>query len=170
VACETFCLEENDMVKDGKKALGTMPLSEETVRFGKPQIGITLKKALENTYRKQLSTCKVMENKILGDCSADRTTIFIDLEPDVSFYNRFYIIRMLLNFCQYSCLFLQNEIDYEPGDHVGIMPCNRTEIVEAVLKRLDVQVYNTPVQVQVMKETLTPTGRFHGTYLTSTNK
>lgn len=84
VACETFCLDENDMVKDAKKALGDVPLTEETVRFGKYQGNTTLKAALEASFRKQLITCKVKENKNLGDFSADRATVFVDMQPEVS--------------------------------------------------------------------------------------
>lgn len=72
------------MVKDAKKALGTMPLTEETVRFGKPNVVLSLKGALEAGFRKQLIPCKVKENKQLGDFTADRATIFIDMEPQVS--------------------------------------------------------------------------------------
>ncbi|KAL0893659.1 hypothetical protein ABMA27_013817 [Loxostege sticticalis] len=136
VACESFCLDENDMVKDAKKALGTMPLTEETVRFGKPSGSLTLKSALEAGFRKQLISCTVKESKMLGDFTADRATIFVDMEP-------------------------QEEVKYDPGDHVGVMACNRKEIVDAVLKRLkDVDKYDEPVQLQVMKETLTPAGTF----------
>lgn len=40
------------------------------------------------------------------------------------------------------------------------MACNRKEIVDAVLSRLsDVDDYDRPVQVKVMKETLSPTGK-----------
>ncbi|CAG5012022.1 unnamed protein product [Parnassius apollo] len=134
VACDTFCLEENEMVKDGKKALGMVPLSEDTVRFGKPDEIKTMKCALETGFRKQLLTCIVKENKHLGDVTADRATIFVDMES-------------------------QSELRYEPGDHVGILACNRKEIVDTVLSRLkDVDDYDKPVQLQVLKETLTPTG------------
>ncbi|RVE54796.1 hypothetical protein evm_000563 [Chilo suppressalis] len=133
VACETFCLDENDMVIDAKKALGSMPLTEETVRFGKAHTGITLKSALESSFRKQLIPCTVKENKLLGDYTADRATIFVDME-------------------------LEHEIKYDPGDHVGIMACNRKEIVDAVLTRLNLEKCNLTVQLEVMKETLTPTG------------
>ncbi|KOB70820.1 Nitric oxide synthase [Operophtera brumata] len=134
VACETFCLEENDMVKDAKKALGGVPLTEETVRFGKPSVVLPLKTALEAGFRKQLITCKVKECKHLGDFTADRETIFVDMEP-------------------------QTELKYDPGDHVGVMACNRREIVDAVLKRMkDVDDCKKPVQLQVMKDTLTPVG------------
>lgn len=54
----------------------------------------------------------------------------------------------------------QSELKYDPGDHVGVMACNRKDIVDAVLDRLkDVDRYDEPVQLQVMKETLTPTGK-----------
>lgn len=40
------------------------------------------------------------------------------------------------------------------------MACNRKDIVDAVLERLtDVNKCDEPVQLQVMKETLTPTGK-----------
>lgn len=134
VACETFCLDENDMVKDAKKALGDVPLTEETVRFGKYQGDTKLKAALEASFRKQLITCKVKENKNLGDFSADRATVFVDMQPETEF-------------------------KYDPGDHVGVLACNRKEIVDAVLERMkDVDDYDKTVQLQVMKETLTPTG------------
>lgn len=83
MACETFCLEENDMVKDAKNALGTMPLTEDTVRFGKSNSEISLKSGLETCFRKQLLKCKVKEKKQLGDFTADRATIFVDMEPEV---------------------------------------------------------------------------------------
>lgn len=72
------------MVKDAKKALGTLPLTEETVRFGKPTAVLSLKSALEAGFRRQLVSCKVKENKMLGDYTADRATIFVDMEPQVS--------------------------------------------------------------------------------------
>lgn len=72
------------MVKDAKKALGTLPLTEETVRFGKSTAVLSLKSALEAGFRRQLVSCKVKENKMLGDYTADRATIFVDMEPQVS--------------------------------------------------------------------------------------
>ncbi|XP_053625509.1 nitric oxide synthase-like [Plodia interpunctella] len=134
VACETFCLDENEAVKDAKKALGTLPLTEETVRLGRPSKVVPIKAALEAGFRKNLVTCKVEENKILGDYTADRATIFVNMKPE-------------------------HDLKYEPGDHVGVMACNRKEIVDAVLKRLkDVTDCDKLVQLEVMKETLTPTG------------
>ncbi|XP_068629957.1 nitric oxide synthase-like [Battus philenor] len=134
VACETFCLEENDMVKDGKKALGMMPLTEETVKFEIPDRILPINSALEVGFKKQLLTCVVKEVKHLGDVTADRATIFVDMESN-------------------------SELKYDPGDHVGILAYNRKEIVDVVLERLkDVEDCDKPVQVQLLKETFTPSG------------
>ncbi|OWR52517.1 nitric oxide synthase [Danaus plexippus plexippus] len=135
VACESFCLEENDMVKDAKKSFGMLRLSEETVRFGKADKKPDVETALTDSYKKYIISCKVRENKNLGEITDDRVTVFVDMESDT-------------------------ELKYDPGDHVGIMPCNRREIVDSVLERLKgIDNCDKTVQLQVMKETLTPTGR-----------
>lgn len=84
VACETFCLDENDSVKDAKNALGTMPLTEETVKFAKTSEALPLKTALETGFRKHLLPCKVKETKNLINRSDEKMTIFVDLGINVS--------------------------------------------------------------------------------------
>lgn len=153
------------MVKDAKKALGGVPLTEETVRFGKPSVVLPLKSGLEAGFRKQLITCKVKECKHLGDFTADRETIYLDMEPQVTLHS----LKVLQILCAVvekieNIMFLvfQAELKYDPGDHVGVMASNRQEIVDAVLKRMkDVDDYNKSVLLQVMKDTLTPTGKKH---------
>lgn len=84
VACETFCLDDDETLQEAKRALGTVALSEETVRFAfptcKPPV---LLNAIQTTINRQLVTCVVKANKDLGDSSAERSTIFIDMEPKV---------------------------------------------------------------------------------------
>lgn len=54
---------------------------------------------------------------------------------------------------------MQEEIKYDPGDHVGIIACNRKELVETILGRLkDVDDCDEPIQLQLMKETHTSSG------------
>ncbi|XP_063821545.1 nitric oxide synthase-like protein [Ostrinia nubilalis] len=135
VACETFCLDDDETLQEAKRALGTVALSEETVRFahavGRPP---TLPAALQSALNKQFVTCIVKANKDLGDASAERSTIFIDMEP-------------------------KDEIKYDPGDHVGIIACNRKELVDGLLARLqDVDDFDEPLQLQLMKETHTSSG------------
>ncbi|CAK1556071.1 unnamed protein product [Leptosia nina] len=133
VACETFCLED-DTVKNAQKSFGDLPLTKDTVRFSSVEKGLHMKSALETSYKRTLITCKVEENKCLGDCSTDRATIFVDMN-------------------------VNDEFKYEPGDHIGIMACNRKEIVDTILLRLkDVDACDKPCQLQVLKETLTAIG------------
>lgn len=74
------------MVKDAKKSLGKVPLTEETVRFDKPTTVLPVKSALEAGFRKSLIECKVKTNNNLGDRTADRETVFIDMEPQVTIF------------------------------------------------------------------------------------
>ncbi|KAJ0180348.1 hypothetical protein K1T71_003752 [Dendrolimus kikuchii] len=79
-------------------------------------------------------SCIVKANKDLGDASAERSTIFIDLEP-------------------------KEQVKYDPGDHVGIIACNRKELVDNLLSRVkDIDDYDEPLQLQLMKETHTSSG------------
>ncbi|XP_063359614.1 nitric oxide synthase-like protein isoform X1 [Cydia amplana] len=135
VACETFCLDDDETLQEAKRALGTVALSEQTVRFTHPENKApTLTVALQSTLNRQLVTCVVRANKDLGDESAERSTIFIDMEP-------------------------KDEIKYDPGDHVGIIACNRKEPVDSLLARIkDIEDYDEALQLQLMKETHTSAG------------
>lgn len=45
----------------------------------------------------------------------------------------------------------QNELRYSPGDHLGVFPCNREELVQALLERVeDPPPANDTVQVETM--------------------
>lgn len=84
MACETFCLDDDETLQEAKRALGTVALSEETVRFTSAGCRTpTLHAALQKSLNKKFVTCVVKANKDLGDASAERSTIFIDLEPKV---------------------------------------------------------------------------------------
>ncbi|XP_035436564.2 nitric oxide synthase [Spodoptera frugiperda] len=134
-SCKTFCLDESDMVREAQNALGIIPVTEETVRFGRPTTELPVINALEAGFRKSLVTYEVKENKTLSEHKeTNAETIFVDLQP-------------------------KSEIKYVPGDHIGVMPVNRKEIVDAVLERLrGVEDLDKIVQLKIMKETLTPTG------------
>ena len=53
------------------------------------------------------------------------------------------------------------EIAYKPGDHLGVFACNRSELVEGILKHLDTSFDpDVPVELQIQKQTHTPNGYF----------
>lgn len=51
------------------------------------------------------------------------------------------------------------EIIYKPGDHLGVFACNRQELVEGILKRLDSPFEaDVPIELQMQKQSHTPNG------------
>lgn len=51
------------------------------------------------------------------------------------------------------------EIQYKPGDHLGVFACNRSELVEAILERVQTPFDpNTPIELQIQKQSHTPNG------------
>lgn len=68
-------------------------------------------------------------------------------------------LTLKLYFFYYFHHNFQGEIKYDPGDHVGIMACNRKELVDSLLSRMkDIDNHDEPVQLQLMKETHTSAG------------
>lgn len=77
-------MDDDETLQEAKRALGTVALSEETVRFTLPACKPpALLNALQSSQNRQLVTCIVKANKDLGDSTAERSTIFIDMEPQV---------------------------------------------------------------------------------------
>jgi sulfite reductase alpha subunit-like flavoprotein len=53
-------------------------------------------------------------------------------------------------------------LNYKPGDHVGVCPKNRTELVDGILERLTgVTNFEDPLQLQVLDEHQTINGNQH---------
>lgn len=58
-------------------------------------------------------------------------------------------------------LFIDKQVEYEPGDHVGIFPANSQEIVDGILKRLTgVENNDEILQLQILKENHSTNGKF----------
>lgn len=54
---------------------------------------------------------------------------------------------------------LETDLPYNPGDHLGVFPGNRPEIVDKIVERLDgVENPNEVVQLQTLEENHTPNG------------
>lgn len=51
------------------------------------------------------------------------------------------------------------EIAYKPGDHLGVLACNRSELVEGILTCIEPTIdFNTPMELQMQKQSHTPNG------------
>lgn len=57
-------------------------------------------------------------------------------------------------------LHLETDLSYNPGDHLGVLPKNRLEIVDNIIERLEgVTDADQIVQLQMLKENHTPNGK-----------
>lgn len=59
-----------------------------------------------------------------------------------------------------SVSYTYDEIKYDPGDHIAILPCNRTELVEGIINRTNMAGLDPdkPIELQQVKETHHSTG------------
>ncbi|XP_065076781.1 nitric oxide synthase isoform X2 [Ochlerotatus camptorhynchus] len=135
IACETFCLDPEETLSDAAFALQS-ELSENTVRFAPVSEYERLDAALFKFHNKKSTEC-TLKRKALnlheGSQGSERSTILVEIVAE--------------------------GIAYEPGDHVGIFPANRPDIVDGIIKRLSgVENPDEVLQLQVLKEKQTQNG------------
>ncbi|CAG2059720.1 unnamed protein product, partial [Timema podura] len=129
-ACEAFNVEgDSQFIKETFSS----KLSMDTVRFVKAKQH-QLDHALSKYHNKKVSICQLLRKTNLHSSDTSRSTLLLELDAG-------------------------QEIQYQPGDHVGVFPCNRKDIVDGVLSRLTIRVdLDVPVQVQVLKANNTSNG------------
>ncbi|KAL7289159.1 hypothetical protein TKK_0017103 [Trichogramma kaykai] len=55
--------------------------------------------------------------------------------------------------------FPNDNIQYNPGDHLGVFPCNNENMVDNILRRLENSFdFDTPIDLQIQKQVHTPNG------------
>lgn len=64
----------------------------------------------------------------------------------------------------------ESTLSYNPGDHVGVYPKNRQELVDNIVKRLKgVNDPDQPVELQILKETHTSNGNLKRSQISDEN-
>ncbi|XP_034942004.1 nitric oxide synthase, salivary gland [Chelonus insularis] len=135
VACETFCLDDDDTLLEVALSLGSEALSKSTVRFveADPQ---PIAKALMKCHNRNVTTCNMLRKTNLNRNDTGATTLLLELDDLASM-----------------------EIAYKPGDHLGVFACNKSELVEGILARIEPTMdFDTPVELQTQKQSHTPNG------------
>ncbi|XP_017771545.1 PREDICTED: nitric oxide synthase, salivary gland [Nicrophorus vespilloides] len=131
VACDTFCLDDDDSFLEATMTLQTENLSSNSVRFvdGK---SLETEISLTKLHNKKVYPSKLLQRTNLHVEKSERATLKLVLECNIS---------------------------YNPGDHVGVFARNRPELVDGILEKL-IGVNNPDeiIQLQVMKETHTSNG------------
>ncbi|XP_044753719.1 nitric oxide synthase, salivary gland isoform X3 [Coccinella septempunctata] len=132
VACETFCLDDDDTLNEATKYLQLQSLSEGTVRFvsGKAE---SPKESLIKMHSKEIHGTKILGRINLHGEKASRATLLVRFE--------------------------KVSMTYSPGDHMGVFAVNRAEIVDGILERLQgVDDPDAPVELQILQELQTSNG------------
>lgn len=127
-ACDTFCVgDDTDLnIHDFFKAKGSWQRSmyRMSIQASSPDL-IT---GLSQVHRRKVYEVTLISKENLQSEKSSRSTILIKLNTDG-----------------------QNELRYSPGDHLGVFPCNREELVQALLERVeDPPPANDTVQVETM--------------------
>ncbi|KRT82107.1 hypothetical protein AMK59_3120, partial [Oryctes borbonicus] len=131
VACETFCLDDDDALMEATITLQTENLTSATVKFvdSKP---MDLATSVLKCHNKKVSLCKLLKTTNLHGENAKSATLKLEFESNLY---------------------------YNPGDHVGVYPKNKPELVDKIVERLkSVSDPNAAVELQILKEKHTSNG------------
>lgn len=128
IACETFCLDTDEQYSSATLALQGESMTIDNVRLVPVEEFVPLDLQLGKYHNRNLFIGKAKQSpQTLHQLSDGRSTILVE--------------------------FTANGVNYQPGDHVGVFPVNREELVNGILLRLNgIEDYNGIVQLQFLKE------------------
>ncbi|GAV04593.1 hypothetical protein RvY_14857-1 [Ramazzottius varieornatus] len=131
VACDVFCLGDDVNMVDAQAALSNGDSSWSKGRYrlraNAAAVSEDLQTALSGTYNKNVQQCKLLSRRNLQSKQSTRQTILVQLESE-------------------------EDISYQPGDHVAIFAENDPQQVAALLDRLGMRPNQAPIQVEVLVE------------------
>ncbi|XP_073985034.1 nitric oxide synthase isoform X2 [Rhodnius prolixus] len=133
VACDTFCLDSDETFLEATQMLHSEAVTASTVRFVESATQ-DLCKALSHLHNKKVWKCPLLGKRNLHGKGSTRATLLLEIERN-------------------------ENISYQPGDHVGVLACNRKELVEGIISHLESAIDpDKSVQLQILKENTTPDG------------
>ncbi|KAK3084578.1 hypothetical protein FSP39_015724 [Pinctada imbricata] len=139
-ACETFCVGDDNSIKEATGALSKTDFSWTPGKFRLTPANVgaepLLEQALSKVHNKSVLPCRLLERIQLQSKESNRQTILVKLDTDGA-----------------------SELTYNPGDHVAVFPANSSRIVDGIIARL----HNAPsndqiIKVEFMQEKTTPLG------------
>lgn len=134
MACETFCLDTDESFSSATM-LHSETLTIDTVRLVPVNETTPPDVQLAKYHNKNVvvGKTKVKPRNLHRSATAARSTILVEI--------------------------VANNVLYEPGDHVGIFPANRKDIVNGILNRLSgIDNFDEILQLQLLKENHTTNG------------
>ncbi|XP_019875678.1 nitric oxide synthase, salivary gland isoform X1 [Aethina tumida] len=131
VACETFCLDDDDTFLEATITLQSQSLTAQTVRFVEAKVD-KLTSGLQKCHNKKVSALPLIRRTNLHGENSPKATLLLEFD---------------------------NYLLYKPGDHVGVFAVNRPEIVDKIITRLKgVTDPDAPVELQIQSESHTSNG------------
>ncbi|XP_026686564.1 nitric oxide synthase, salivary gland-like, partial [Diaphorina citri] len=135
VACETFCLDDDETLSDATQVISSVTLNASTVRFLPMTTADSLVTGLSKVHSRKVWQCPLIKKwNLYGSQPVARTTLGIQMRKP-------------------------HDCAYEPGDHVGIFASNKWDLVSGILARLNLGGIDPdePMELQVLSETHTST-------------
>lgn len=141
VACETFCLDTDESFSS--VTLQSESLTIDTVRLVSVNETISLDIQLGKYHNK---------NVVVGKSKFKPKNLHRQLDSAATVSRSTILVEISVN----------DDVQYEPGDHVGIFPANRKEIVDGILQRVNgVENFDEVLQLQLLKENHSTNGMFY---------
>lgn len=138
MACETFCLDTDDTYSSASFAGETLTI--DTVRLVPVNESVPVDRQLGKYHNK---------TTVVGKTKRKPLNLHRHLDSAVSVARSTILVEMTVN-----------DVHYQPGDHVGIFPANRKEIVDGILERLSgVDDFDEVLQLQLLKENHSTNGK-----------
>ncbi len=138
-ALKAFCIESNSSQISSLLKDDTL-WSANTVRLtlDDTDVNSDLCTNLSKLHGRKILPCKFLRKKNLIQKQKDRRTLLVEL--DVKEYS--------------------SDFEYSPGDHIGIFPENRKELIDKIMARLiDVPDLDQSVKVEILREKNTVFGK-----------
>nr|XP_015212637.1 PREDICTED: nitric oxide synthase, endothelial-like [Lepisosteus oculatus] len=127
-ACETFCVGEDSLDEDEDVFSSEWQPNKYRTVF--KAIPTDIPTALSNLHKKKLFQAKVISTQNLQSEKSSRATVLVKLDTGGL-----------------------AQMNYQPGDHLGIYPTNPEPLVQAVLARVsDPPPINETVATEILKE------------------
>uniref|UniRef100_P29475-2 Isoform 2 of Nitric oxide synthase 1 n=1 Tax=Homo sapiens TaxID=9606 RepID=P29475-2 len=137
-ACDVFCVGDDVNIEKANNSLISNDRSWKRNKFRLTFVAEApeLTQGLSNVHKKRVSAARLLSRQNLQSPKSSRSTIFVRLHTNGS-----------------------QELQYQPGDHLGVFPGNHEDLVNALIERLeDAPPVNQMVKVELLEERNTALG------------
>uniref|UniRef100_A0A452SNX7 Nitric oxide synthase n=1 Tax=Ursus americanus TaxID=9643 RepID=A0A452SNX7_URSAM len=139
-ACDVFCVGDDVNIEKANNSLISNDRSWKRNKFRLTYMAEApeLTQGLSTVHKKRVSAARLLSRQNLQSPKSSRSTIFVRLHTNGN-----------------------QELQYQPGDHLGVFPGNREDLVNALIERLeDAPPVNQLVKVELLEERNTALGNY----------